>query len=310
MVAATAFPVQAQELVLKAVSAFPEQTSQSLHFEKFIQRVNDTGKGVINVNYIGGPRAIPSFELGNAVKTGVVDIGNSNGGYYASVFPEADSLKLAQVSVQELRRNGGMEAINRIWNSRGNMQYVALVYANSPFHLFVNKKISRPSELAGMKIRISPLYRDFLTAMGVQVVNVAPGEIYTALERGVVDGYGWPINSIFDLGWNEKTKFRIEPGFYNAETSIIMNLDTWKRLTAPQRSVIDAAVTWVEALNEDYKAINMREAKRQADAGIQVIRFEGQDARQYVARANEEGWKGIIARSPENGPILRRFLAP
>nr|ART90316.1 TRAP-type C4-dicarboxylate transport system, periplasmic component [uncultured bacterium] len=160
-----------------------------------------------------------------------------------------------------------------------------------------------------MKIRISPLYRDFLTSLGVQVVNVPPGEIYTALERGVVDGYGWPIYSIFDLGWNEKTKYRVEPGFYNAETSIVMNLDAWKRLTPAQRAVLDPALAYAEGLNEDYKTINAGEAKKQADAGIQVIRFEGEDGRQFVRRAYYEGWKEIVARAPENGPLLRRYLA-
>lgn len=308
-IASAALPVRAQELVLRAVSAFNEKTSQSIHFEKFIERVNSTGKGVLRINYVGGPRAIPTFEVGNAVKNGVVDIANCHGSYYANLFPEADALKLVQVTPQELRRNGGFDAINRIWNTKGNMQYLAMIYAYSPYHLFLNKKISKPSELAGMKIRISPLYRDFLSALGVQVVNVAPGEIYTALERGVVEGYGWPIYSIFDLGWHEKTKYRVEPGFYNAETSIIMNLDSYKRLTPAQRAVLDPALAYAEGLNEDYKTINAREEKKQADAGIQVIRFEGEEGREFVRRAYDEGWKGIIARAPENGPLLRRYLA-
>ena len=84
--ASTILPARAQEVVLRAVSAFPEQTAQSVHFEKFIERVNTTGKGVLRINYVGGPGAIPSFELGNAVRNGVVDIGNANGGFYANVY--------------------------------------------------------------------------------------------------------------------------------------------------------------------------------------------------------------------------------
>ena len=61
--------------------------------------------------------------------------------------------------------------------------------------------------------------------MNAQVMTTAPGEVYTALERGVIDGYGWPIHALFDLNWQEKTKFRVDPGFYNAEVSLIMNLD-------------------------------------------------------------------------------------
>ena len=42
---------------------------------------------------------------------------------------------------------------------------------------------------------------------------------YTALERGVVDGYGWPVTGIFDLGWEKVTKFRMEPPFYRVEVN-------------------------------------------------------------------------------------------
>ncbi len=78
-------------------------------------------------------------------------------------------------------------------------------------------------DLTGLKLRITPVYRDFFQALGATVVQTAPGEVYTALERGVVDGYGWPITGMFDLGWNEKTKYRVDPGFYTAEVSVLVN---------------------------------------------------------------------------------------
>ena len=59
-----------------------------------------------------------------------------------------------------------------------------------------------------------------------------------ALERGVVDGYGWPISGIFDLGWNEKTKYRVDPGFYTAEVSVLINKNSWERLGEAQKNVL------------------------------------------------------------------------
>jgi len=67
----------AQEVTLRAVTAFAEKTTYSRGFEKFIERVNSEGKGKIQINYIGGPKAMPPFEVGNALKTGVVDIANT-----------------------------------------------------------------------------------------------------------------------------------------------------------------------------------------------------------------------------------------
>ena len=61
----------AQEVTLRAVTAFAEKTTYSRPFEKFIEQVNADGKGIIQINYIGGPKAMPPFEVGNALKTGV-----------------------------------------------------------------------------------------------------------------------------------------------------------------------------------------------------------------------------------------------
>src|ERR1051326_9140170 len=63
----------AQEVTLKAVTSFVEKTQFSKNFERFIDKVNADGKGVVQINYIGGPRAMPPFEVGNAVRTKVVD---------------------------------------------------------------------------------------------------------------------------------------------------------------------------------------------------------------------------------------------
>src|SRR5581483_10549108 len=107
------------------------------------------------------------------------------------VNAEADALKLAQISAQEQRKNGAYDYINEVWNKKANMVYLARMLDYTPFHLYVNKKIDKP-DLTGLKIRVTPVYRDFFQALGAQVVTTAPGEVYTALERGVVDGYGWP----------------------------------------------------------------------------------------------------------------------
>jgi len=87
-------PSAAQEVTLRAVTAFAEGTQFSKNFERFIEKVNADGKGVVRINYIGGPRAMPPFEVGNAVRTKVVDIANVTGAFYTNLMPEADGFKL------------------------------------------------------------------------------------------------------------------------------------------------------------------------------------------------------------------------
>ena len=308
---AVAFPALAlaQEATLRLVSAFPENQFYVKRTIDWISEVNKDGKGVLQINFIGGPKAIPTFEVGNAVKTGVVDIGFSTGAFYTNLMPEADALKLSELAMAEQRKNGAVDLINRIWQEKANMYYLARVVEFTPFHLYINKKIDKP-DLTGMKIRITPVYRDFFQAMNAQVMTTAPGEVYTALERGVIDGYGWPIHALFDLNWQEKTKFRVDPGFYNAEVSLVMNLDKWKALPTPARDFLMRQSLAYENQNEFWKAYNQNEARRQAEAGIQTITFDAATSRAYVEKAKEVGWAGAIKASPQYGAQLKKVLAP
>jgi TRAP-type C4-dicarboxylate transport system substrate-binding protein len=298
----------AQEVTLKVVSAFPENLYYVKRLTDWIQKVNAEGKGTLQLNFIGGPRAIPTFEVGNAVKTGVVDIAMSTGAFYTNLMPEADALKLAQITVAEQRKNGAFDYINKLWNEKANMVYLARIVENTPFHLYINKKIDK-ADLTGMKIRITPVYRDFFQALGATVVTTPPGEVYTALERGVVDGYGWPIHGVFDLNWQEKTKYRVDPGFYNAEVSLVVNLDAWKKLSLAQRDFLQKEALAFEAQNEEWKRFNEEEARKQEKAGIQTIRFDAATSKQYVDKAYEVGWAAMIKASPENGPRLKQLLS-
>ena len=301
-------PAAAQEVTLRLVSAFPENQFYVKRTTDWIADVNKDGKGVVQINFIGGPKAIPTFEVGKAVQTGVVDIGFSTGAFYTNVMPEADILKLSETSAAEQRKNGGYELINRIWAEKGNMRYLAKTVEFTPFHLYINKKIDKP-DLTGMKIRITPVYREFFQSMNAQVMTTAPGEVYTALERGVIDGYGWPIHALFDLNWQEKTKFRVDPGFYNAEVSLIMNLDKYKSLTPAQRDYLERKALAYEAQNDFWKSYNQSEAKRQADAGIQTISFDAATSKAYVEKAKEIGWANAIKASPQYGPELKKVLS-
>src|SRR5947207_73557 len=307
---AALFPLagSAQEVTLRVVSAFPENQFYVKRTIEWIEKVNKEGKGVLQLNFIGGPKAIPTFEVGKSGQSGVVDIGFSTGAFYTNVMPEADILKLSETSAAEQRKNGGYDLINKIWAEKANMRYLAKVVEFTPFHLYLTKKIDKP-DLTGLKIRITPVYREFFQAMNAQVMTTPPGEVYTALERGVIDGYGWPIHALFDLNWQEKTKYRVDPGFYNAEVGLVMNLDKYKGLPAKAREYLDREALAYEQQNDFWKSYNQNEAKRQAEAGIQTITFDAAATKSYSEKAKEIGWASAIKASPQYGEALKKVLA-
>jgi TRAP-type C4-dicarboxylate transport system substrate-binding protein len=304
VLAATA--AQAQEVTLRAVSSFAEGTEFSKNFERFVERVNSEGKGVIKINYIGGPRAVPAFEVGNAVRTRVVDMANVTGAFYTNLMPEADAFKLNGKPMSEQRRNGTWEYINQLHHQKLNAQYLARQFHNVPFHIYLNKQIEK-IDFSGLKIRVTPVYKDVVEAFGGAPITTPPGEVYTALERGVADGYGWPITGIFDLGWDKVTKFRMEPPFYSVEVNVLVNLDTWRSLNDAQRRMLDDAALWLEGLDSEKEAAIKAERERQAAAGIQALDFGPAASKAFLDRAYDVAWQSVIKRAPATGPKLRQL---
>ena len=298
-------PAAAQEVTLRAVSSFDKGTFFARHFDALVKKVNEEGKGLVQINYIGGPESVPPFEVGNAVRNRVVDLANVTGVFYTNVLPEAIAMSFTERTTQELRANGAMDYMNELMATKG-LIYQARLADYLPYHIYTNKGFN--GDLKGQKMRITPVYRDFFMALDATVVQTAPGEVYTALERGVVDGYGWPIGGMFDLGWQEKTKYRVDPGFYSSENGVLMNLAAWNSLTPEQREFLQKQFAWAEAQNASYKAEAASEIARQAEAGIEVIKLDEAGAAQLRKTANDAAWKRVKENSPQHGDKLQELF--
>jgi TRAP-type C4-dicarboxylate transport system substrate-binding protein len=299
----------AQEITLSGVSAFAQGTTFSKNFERFIDKVNELGKGKVKINYRGGGgKVMNPFQLGDAIRTGVVDVGNLPGAFYTKLVPEVDAIKLSQFTIADERNNGAWAYMNELHEKKMNAHHLARQKECVPFHLYLTKSISKP-DLKGFKIRVTPIYRAFFADMGADLVQTAPGEVYTALERGAVQGYGWPTQGVLDLGWHEVTKFRVDPGFYRASVEILINLDKWKSLNAAQKKVLSNAAAFLDTTCQEDEAMNASEKKRQAGAGIKTITFSGAEGDAYVKRAYDTGWAEIIKANPQTGPKLRELLS-
>jgi TRAP-type C4-dicarboxylate transport system substrate-binding protein len=301
--------VQAQEITLKAVNAFQEGTYYARNFERFVKKVNDEGKGLIQINYIGGPKAIPTFEQGNALRSGVVDMSNTTTSFVAGIVPEGLAINYTNQTMAEMRKNGAIDYLNKIMMEKG-LYYYARTGEGVQYYIYSNKRIDK-ADLTGLKLRIAPIYRDFFQKLGANVVQIAPGEVYTALERGVVDGYGWPLLGIFDLGWHEKTKYRIEPGFYAIELGVIFSANTWRKLNPAQRAFLEKQAVWLESQNGDMAAKDApAEIKKQQDSGLQVIKLDAEQSRILQKTAYEAAWDAVVKSSPAHGAKLREMLEP
>ncbi|UWQ36849.1 TRAP transporter substrate-binding protein DctP [Leisingera aquaemixtae] len=303
----TTASAQAGEVTLKAVTAFATGTTFSRDFEAFVDWVNENGEGVVQIDLLGGPEAVPPFELGNAVQAGIVDIANNTTAYYPNLLPAGDALHLAQNTIQDQRANGCYEFIDQVHQDQMGVKYLARVGDHMNYHLYLTKPLEGP-DLTGLTIRTTPVYRAMFEKLGATLVRTAPGEVYTALERGAIDGYGWPSQGVLDLGWHEQTAYRVDPGFYQVDVNFLVNLDSWNGLSDEQRALLEKGAAWIEEQNAENIARNEAEAKAQAEAGIKTIILDGENGKLWSETAQTEGWGEVMKTDPQLGEKLQACL--
>lgn len=297
----------AEELTLKAAVFVPPSTTYGIPFKRFVDHVNETGKGVLQIRIVGGPEAVPADGQAQAVKNGVLDISAIPTAYYKSLMVEGDAQVLNNLSLAEQRKSGLFAMLNEIANQKMNANYLTSFGIGVHFHFYVTKDmaVTKPEDLKGLRFRGQPNYAAMFRHYGIAGVNIAPPEVYTALERGTVQGYGWPLWGVEDFGWDKLTKIRIDPGFYNVTVNVLMNRPKYDSLTAEQKKVLDDAVVWFEQDDLRYTAQKSKDTlAAQEKAGIKVVDF----GPQWQKTAVDLSWEDLTKLSPDSIGKLRAVI--
>ena len=297
----------AQELTLKAAVFVPPSTTYGVPFKRFVDHVNETGKGVLQIRIVGGPEAVPADGQAQAVRNGVLDIATIPTAYYKSLMVEGDAQVLNDLSIAQQRESGLYAMLNKLANDKMNVNYLTTFGVGVHFHFYVTKDmpVTKPEDLKGLRFRGQPNYAAMFKHYGIAGVNIAPPEVYTALERGTVQGYGWPLWGINDFGWDKLTKIRINPGFYNVTVNVLMNKTRYDSLAPAQRKVLDDAVVWFEQDDLRYTTEKTKETlDQQAKAGIKVVDFGAQ----WRKTAVELSWEDLTKLSPDSIGKLRAVI--
>jgi len=272
--------------------------------ERFIEKVN-ARDGDLKLELVADPASINPFQMGAAVQSGVIDIAYLSGSFYTNLVPEADALKNFNLSVQEVRENGALDLMDKIHREKMGTVFLGKIVDGIPLQIYTARK-PESLDLSGFTLRGTPLYRPMMATLGADVAQMPGAEIYGALQSGVIDGYGWPLWGIGDLGLLEVTKYRLEPGFFRSEIALLMNERRWDSLSDEQRAILKeesiAAENWFATFLEE---VNAQEIAKQTDAGIEAIRFDEEESAALIRKADDAAWEEIIKKSPEYGQQLR-----
>lgn len=296
--------VNAAEIKLKAAAFLPVKSVYVVQFGRWVDEVNRQCAGKVNISVVG-PEAIKSLEQWNALKTGVVDMHYGPPNYYVGAVPEGDVISVARNESAEQRSNGAWALINELHNQKLNAWYLTHLMNGVRFHIYTLKP-AQGGKFDGFRLRSTPIYDVFFKSLGGLPVRMAPPEVHTALERGTVDGYGWPLWGIADFGWHKYTKYRYGPGFISAAVAILVNHDKWKSLDNDQRQCLTRTADWVESEWPKWRAEESgRQQAAQDQAGIKYVDLGPDFARQ----AEDLYWELLAKGNPEFVKKVRPLLS-
>jgi len=291
---AMVLPAQAETLTL--TSCLQRNHDLTIAFTKtFLEPINVKGAD-LKLNYLGGPEVTPFQKQGPALQRGLVDMIVCPAPYYGGVLNEARLTGAQTKTIAEIRANGGWEMLQEAWGKGLNAHILAWAHFEAQtFYLYTTFQPKQSTktglDLTGVKMRSTGLYNPLLKAMGATPVVVSPSDVYSSLERGLVEGLGWPWGSISQFGWERFLKYRIAPNFYGSTLMTLVNLKKWNSLSQAQRDLLESHA---ESYEKNGDAIVIERAKKDdaklAKAGLQTIELTGKVRQAYLRTIYDAKW--------------------
>lgn len=299
----------AVEKVLKAVAPWPLPFPLSEPLIWFKDRINEELKGEVRIDYLGASEVVPAFEQFQALQDGVVDVILTATAYYKGSIPVARSGLYSNMSVAERRESGFYDLMRKIHMEKADVVYLA--HVGGPvggFRLYTKDQPKSPPDFSGMKFRGGGVYSPLISHYGGTTVLMKPSEAYAALERGVVDGFGWATTGVVDRAFHEVAGFVIDHPFASVDDPILIRGDVWRGLTDKQRAVFEKVGIEIEQKTESaLSTAHRNEDAKLKELGMKFHKYSAGDAAMYVKTAHEAGWKDVIKDDPDLGPQFKKL---
>ncbi|MCW5772179.1 MAG: TRAP transporter substrate-binding protein DctP [Rhodospirillaceae bacterium] len=300
----------ADEIVLRIASSFPRNLAYTKSFVKFTEIVNAKMKGKVRAQFLGGPEVVPAAEQLEAVRSGTLDAYYGPLGQFSGSLPEGGIVAVSNLSLGEMRQTGAMDLLNQILAKKANARLIGVFATGNGFHFWLTKepkfKADGSVDFTGLKIRGAPGWRGIIQHLGGTIIVTPAVEVYSALERGVVDGTGWTVIGVRDFNWNKFVKYRIDPPWNSSDTVFVLNLDTWKRMAKATQDELQALAIAYEAQSRDeIGALRASEEKALIAGGLKIVDMKGAGREAYLRHARDLYFEQAASRDKTNIPALR-----
>ena len=148
-----------------------------------------------------------------------------------------------------------------------------------------------------------------MKTVGATPIQMPPPDVYTAMERGVVDGYILPPGTIRDFGLVPVSKFIVFPGFYEPCQFVLINLDLWKKLPKHLQDLLTRNTEEMAHFNieNQIKQLNteLEDFKKQ---GMTFIELTGDEGASFKKMADDALYDIVMKKAPEEAKKIREMI--
>lgn len=247
------------------------------------------------------------------VKSGQYDLGHSASYYWKGKVPNTlyfSAMPFGMISTEQYAwfyHGGGMALMQEVYAPHNLLSFPG---GNSDIQMggWFQKEIKSIDDLKGLKIRIPGFAGEVMARVGAKPTNIAPGELYTSLERGTIDALEW-VGPAFDLRMGFQ---KIAPYYYTAwhepgsETQFLVNKRAWDKLPKDLQVILETAFR-VSAFDMYTQAIdanaNSWATMSQEYPNVQVMEFPPA----VLERLNNEK-QVLLEELASEDPVAQRII--
>ena len=297
---------QAQDTV-RAVGFIPKNDPVLAMANVWVSEINRELAGQLRINFVGGPEVVGRFQQIEALRNDVLQISFTPSTDYQDQMPASGALTLSKLSPSEERKSGFYDLLVDEHAKHVGVRYLGRVQV-SPFYLWVKKEPRRLDDLKGLKMRSGVLYDRLMRELGMIPVTINAPEVFTAIESGVVDGFGWPVTGPLKRGWLNKVPFVIDLPFFPASNVVaLMSMKRWQALPkSTQDKLVEATAAFEPRMVAHFDKENEDEWKLIGDK-VRKVKFSEAENKRYLDTAYELEWKQLTSRAAELVPRLRKL---
>jgi len=284
--------------------------------DKLAETIGVMSGGRLNIQVYGGGELVPPLQAFDAVSQGMVQMGHGAAYYWAGKSPATQFFAAVPFGLNAQGMNawlytgGGMELWNEVY---GKFNLKPLPAGNTGVQMggWFNREIKSLDDFKGLKMRIPGLGGKVLAKAGGTAVLSPGGELYTNLERGVIDATEWvgPYND-YKMGFYKVAKYYYYPGWHEPGTVLesFVNKSAYEALPKDLQEIVTNATIasnmWM--LCESETKNNLYLDKMVKEEGVILKKFPAdvvKQLRKYSAEVLEE----IVAKDPMSKKVYESF---